>query len=114
MKALIVSTKGSKMADIIIPSSPADQEAIRKVIEDCVNSKVCVKAEGDFQTEQYNALAEKYGNKAADYRRMAKDAYNDAYSKSFDQKQEEQETYSIFYETIMKLNNTASEDSDEE
>lgn len=102
------------MSDIIIPSSPADQEAIRKIMEDCVSAKVRIKAEQDFQTEQFNALADKYGNKAADYRRMATDAYNDSYKKPFDKKLEEQETYSTFYETIMKLNNKAHHEVDEE
>ena len=99
--------------EIIIPSSPADQEAIRKVIQECVNSKVRAKAESDYQSEQFDALAKKYGNKAADWRRMAKDAYNDSYSKPFDEKQQELEDYSLLYETIMVLKNTTPEDDEE-
>lgn len=86
------------MTDIIIPSSPADLEAIKKVIEEISNSMTRAEAEKDYQKEAISELAEKYGIEKKYIRRMANDYHKD----SFDEKVSEMSDYEQLYESVME------------
>lgn len=88
------------MTDIIVPSSPADLENIKKVMDDLVDSMTRQKAEAEYQSEVYKELEEKYGIKAKYFRRMAKEYFAD----KFDEKASEEEDYQMLYESVFRIN----------
>lgn len=84
--------------DIVVPSSPADQEAIFAVIKEISNSMTRAESEKDYQKEAINELSEKYAIDKKYFRRMAADYHKD----QFDQKTAEADSYEQLYESIIK------------
>lgn len=84
--------------DIIVPSSPVDQDAIFSVIKEISNSMTRAEGEKDYQKEAINELSEKYNIDKKYFRRMASDYHKD----QFDQKAAEADSYEQLYETIVK------------
>lgn len=97
------------MSDIIVPSSPADLEAINKVMKDVSDSMTMVQGQQDYQKETFKELEEKYGIKAKHFRRMAKDFHKD----EFDRKVDEQEGYQSLYESVFETNFNATDNGDD-
>lgn len=85
--------------EIVIPSSPADREAIEKVMKELSNSLTRSDAEKEYRRDALKDLQEKYGVKAKYFRRMMNDFHRD----TFEVKSEEQENYGALFETIFKL-----------
>lgn len=83
--------------DIIIPSSPADREALFESIKQISNSMTRAEGEKEYQKEAIDALEEKYNIKAKYLRRMASDYHKD----QFDKKANEHDQYAKLYETII-------------
>jgi len=86
------------MSNIIIPSSPKDQEDIFAVIKEISNSMMRQEAERDYQKEAFKELAEKYEIDAKLLKRIARDYHKDAFKKVVG----ETEDYTLLYETIIK------------
>lgn len=84
--------------EIIIPSSPADQEELFKAIKEISASMTRVDGEKEYQKESYEALEEKFQIKAKYLRRLAADYHKD----QFDKKASEHDEYARLYETIIK------------
>lgn len=84
--------------DIIIPSSPADRDALFDSIKEIHNSMTRADSEKEYQKESIDALAEKYGIKSTYIRRMAVDYHKN----QFDKKSNEHDQYANLYETIIK------------
>ncbi len=97
---------------IVIPSSPADREAIEKVMKELSNSLTRSDSEKEYRRDALKELQEKYGVKAKYFRRMMNDFHKD----SFEAKAEEQENYGALFETIFSLGRgpEAQEPTDEE
>lgn len=83
--------------DIIVPSSPADREAIFAVIKEMSNSRTRIEAEQDYQREALKELEEKYEIKAKYLRRML----TDYHKQQFDDKVAEADAYSELYDAIV-------------
>jgi Trm5-related predicted tRNA methylase len=88
------------MTEVIIPSSPADNEAIYKVMKEISNSKVREQGEKDYQGEAIKDLSEQFGIKSKHLRRMARDYHKNQY----DEKVSEEEMYQQLYESIFENN----------
>lgn len=97
------------MSDIIVPSSPADLEAINKVMKEISDSMTRQEGEAEFQKETFKELEEKYGVKSKHFRRMAKDFHKD----EFDKKVSEEEDYQQLYESVFETNFNLSKDDEE-
>lgn len=93
------------MSDIIVPSSPADLEAINKVMKDISASMTRAESEIEYQKETFKELEEKYGIKAKYFRRLAKDFHKG----EFDKKVNEEEDYKSLYESIFETNFNVSD-----
>lgn len=84
--------------DIIVPSSPADREALFESIKEISNSMTRAEGERDYQKESFEALEKKYNIKAKHLRRMTVDYHKD----QFDKKASEHDQYADLYEAIVK------------
>ncbi len=89
-----------EQTEVVIPSSPADREALRNSISGLVTSLIRQQSETDFRKEEIAALSEKYDLPKKFIANMAKDAYKD----KFDKEASEREQYESLFETIMKEN----------
>jgi hypothetical protein len=85
--------------EIIIPSSPADRQALHEGILEMDKHLTKIDLEKEGFDAAAEALEEKFGIKKKHIRAMAKDYHND----KFDEKVDKMESYSDLYEAIMKV-----------
>lgn len=84
--------------DIVVPSSPADREAIFKVIQELSNSLTRSESENDYRKEAIKELEAKYNIKGKYLNRMLKEYHRDL----FEKKSEEQDAFGDLYEAIIQ------------
>ncbi len=86
-----------QFSEIVVPSSPADREAIRDVLSDISDNKTKIESYQTANTEAIKALAEKYDLPAKFIRKMAS-AYH---KQSFEKEKKEADDFETLYETII-------------
>lgn len=84
--------------EIIIPSSPADQEKIRRVLQTISDSFTRIEAERELIKDEIDALAEDFDIPKKFLSRMARTFHR----QNFDQVSNEQSNFETLYETIVK------------
>ena len=87
----------NESVDIVVPSSPADREAIFAVIKECSNSLTRSEAENDYRKDAIKELGKKYDIKPKYLSRMLKEFHKDL----FEKKAEEQDAFGDLYEAIV-------------
>lgn len=86
-----------KTVDIVIPSSPADREAIFAVIKELSNSLTRQEGEADYRKEALKELSEKYEIDKKYFRQLLVDFHKDR----FEEKSDERVQYEGLYEAII-------------
>lgn len=86
-----------KTVDIVIPSSPADREAIFAVIKELSNSLTRQESEVDYRKEALKELSEKYEIDKKYLRQLLVDFHKDR----FEEKSDERVQYEGLYEAII-------------
>lgn len=84
--------------DIVIPSSPADLEAIFLVMKELSNSMTRSESENDYRKEAVKELSKKYDIPAKYLNRMLKEYHRDL----FEKKSDEQDAFGELYEAVIK------------
>ena len=85
---------------IIIPSSPADREKIRRVLRTVSESMTRIEAEKDLIKEEIAALAEEFDIPKKFLNRMARTYHR----QNFKDVVEEQDDFETLYETVVEMN----------
>ena len=88
-----------KTVEIIIPSSPADREAIFAVVKEMSNSLTRQESEVAYRKEAIADLAEKYDIDKKYFRNLLVDYHKDR----FEEKSDEQSQYEDFYTAIVPV-----------
>lgn len=86
-----------KTVEIVIPSSPADREAIFAVIKELSNSLTRQEGEVDYRKEALKELSEKYEIDKKYLRQLLVDFHKDR----FEEKSDERVQYEGLYEAII-------------
>lgn len=86
--------------ELIIPSSPKDQEKIRRVLQTISESYTRIESEKDLIKDEIDALAEEFKIPKKFLNKMARTFHR----QNFDQQVGEQEDFTQLYETIVRLN----------
>lgn len=86
-----------KTVDIVIPSSPADREAIFAVIKELSNSLTRQEGEADYRKEALKELSDKYEIDKKYFRQLLVDFHKDR----FEEKSDERVQYEGLYEAII-------------
>jgi len=86
---------------VIIPSDPAVKRAIRDTLKDISNLKTMAAAQQDTIKEAIKAAAEKYEIPKKYMEKMA----NTFHAGTFERQQQENDDFSILYESIVEVNN---------
>ncbi len=88
----------TEQATIVIPSSPADQADILRVMRDISDSMLKIEAQKAYQKDEIAALAEKYDLPKKYLNKMARTYHKNSY----DQDRKASEDFSVLYETVTK------------
>ncbi len=86
-----------KTVEIVVPSSPADREAIFAVIKELSNSLTRQEGEADYRKEALKELSEKYEIDKKYLRQLLVDFHKDR----FEEKSDERVQYEGLYEAII-------------
>lgn len=86
-----------KTVEIVVPSSPADREAIFAVIKELSNSLTRQEGEADYRKEALKELSDKYDIDKKYLRQLLVDFHKDR----FEEKSDERVQYEDLYEAII-------------
>ena len=86
-----------KTVDIVVPSSPADREAIFAVIKEMSNSLTRQESEVEYRKDAIKELSDKYEIDKKYFRNLLVDYHKDR----FEEKSDEQAQYESLYEAIV-------------
>lgn len=88
-----------KSVEIVVPSSPADREAIFAVIKEMSNSLTRQESEVDYRKDAIADLSEKYEIDKKYIRQLLVDFHKDR----FEEKSDERVQYESLYEAIVPV-----------